>query len=220
MSKLRVASFSISVDGFGAGPNQSLENPLGVGGLALHEWIFPTKTFQRVEGHGAGTTGIDDEFVARGFSNIGAWILGRNMFGPIRGGWHDTDWKGWWGDDPPYHTPVFVLTHHVREPLAMAGETTFYFITDGIHSALDRAMEAAKGRDVRLGGGVATIRQYLRERLIDEMHLAIAPVLLGSGESLLGGIDLPSLGYRVVEHAATQSATHVVIQKTGSIEAP
>lgn len=215
MSKLRVASFSISVDGFGAGPDQSLENPLGTGGLALHEWIFPTKTFQHMEGPGAGTTGIDDEFVARGFSNIGAWILGRNMFGPIRGPWRDTDWKGWWGNNPPYHTPVFILTHHVREPVAMDGGTTFYFITDGIHSALDRAKEAANGLDVRLGGGVATIRQYFQARLIDEMHLAIAPVLLGSGENLLAGIDLPSLGYRVVEHVASQSATHVVIQKTG-----
>ncbi len=215
MSKLRVASFSISIDGFGAGPDQSLENPLGASGMALHEWIFPTKTFRQIEGQGTGTTGIDDEFVARGFSNIGAWILGRNMFGPIRGRWPDADWKGWWGSNPPYHTPVFVLTHHVREPIAMDGGTTFYFVTDGIRSALDRATEAAKGADVRLGGGVATIRQYLRARLIDEMHLAIAPVLLGSGEYLLAGIDLPSLGYRIVEHVASESATHVVLQKSG-----
>ncbi len=215
MSKLRVASFSLSIDGFGAGLNQSLENPLGAGGLALHEWIFATKTFQHIEGLDGGATGTDDEFVARGFRNVGAWILGRNMFGPIRGPWLDTDWKGWWGNNPPYHTSVFVLTHHEREPLVMDGGTTFYFITDGIHSALDRAKEAAKGSDVRLGGGAATIRQYLRERLIDEMHLAIAPVLLGSGESLLAGIDLPSLGYRIVEHVATPNATHVVLQKTG-----
>jgi dihydrofolate reductase len=214
MSKLRVASFSISIDGFGAGPDQSLENPLGVGGPALHEWLYPTKTFQHMQGHGAGAAGIDDDFAARGFSHIGAWILGRNMFGPIRGPWHDTEWKGWWGNNPPYHTPVFILTHHMREPVAMEGGTTFYFITDGIHSALDRAKDAAKGLDVRLGGGVATIRQYLRARLIDEMHLAIAPVLLGSGESLLADIDLPSLGYRIVEHVATQNATHVVLQKT------
>ncbi len=215
MSKLRVACFSISVDGFGAGPEQSLENPLGAGGMAVHEWIFATKTFQQLEGQCAGATGIDDDFVARGFNNIGAWILGRNMFGPIRGGWPDREWKGWWGDNPPYHTPVFILTHHGREPLAMEGGTTFYFVTDGIHSALDRAKEAAKGLDVRLGGGAATIRQYLRARLIDEMHFAIAPVLVGSGENLLAGIDLPSLGYRIVEQVATQNATHVVVQKTG-----
>jgi dihydrofolate reductase len=203
----------MSVDGFGAGLNQSLENPLGAGGLALHEWILATKTFQRMEGSGAGTTGIDDDFAARGFSHIGAWILGRNMFGPIRGRWPDADWTGWWGSNPPYHTPVFILTHHARDPVVMEGGTTFYFVTDGIYSALDRAKEAAKDLDVRLGGGVATIRQYLQARLIDEMHLAIAPVLLGSGESLWADIDLPSLGYRIVEHVATQSVTHVVLQK-------
>jgi dihydrofolate reductase len=214
MSQLRVHSFSISVDGFGAGPEQSLENPLGVGGPGLHEWIVQTQTFQHLYGNGGGTTGSDDDFVARGFRNIGAWILGRNMFGPIRGPWHDTDWKGWWGDNPPYHTPVFILTHQARESIVMDGGTTFHFVTDGIHSALERALEAAKGLDVRLGGGAATIRQYLRARLIDEMHFAIAPVLLGSGESLLADIDMPSLGYRIVEHVATQSATHVVVKKT------
>lgn len=211
MSKLRVASFSISIDGFGAGPNQSLEQPLGVGGEALHDWFVPTRTFQRVHGNDVGTTGTDDDFAARGFRNIGAWILGRNMFGPIRGPWPDDGWKGWWGDNPPYHTPVFVLTHHAREPIAMEGGTTFHFVTDGIHAALERARAAAGGLDVRLGGGAATIQQYLRARLVDEMHIAIAPVLLGAGERLFAGIDLPALGYRCIEHAATEKATHVVI---------
>lgn len=215
MSKLRVQSFSISIDGFGAGPDQSLANPLGVGGLGLHEWAVRTRTFQQRFGKVGGATGVDDDFVARGFENLGAWILGRNMFGPIRGPWPDTNWKGWWGDDPPYHTPVFVLTNYAREPLVMEGGTTFHFVTDGIHSALERAMDAANGLDVRLGGGIATIRQYLRAKLIDEMHLAIAPVLLGSGEDLLVDIDLPSLGYRIVEHVPTQNATHVVLRKIG-----
>ena len=215
MSKLRVQNFSISIDGFGAGPNQSLENPLGIGGLALHNWVFPTRTFQQMFGNGGGTTGIDNDFAARGFSNIGTWILGRNMFGPIRGPWPDTNWKGWWGDNPPYHTPVFVLTNHARESIVMDGGTTFHFVTDGIHSALERATEAANGLDIRLGGGVATIRQYLRAGLVDEMHAAIAPVLLGSGESLFADIDMPSLGYRCVEHVPTQNATHVVLKKTG-----
>lgn len=213
MSKLRVQSFSISLDGFGAGPDQSLEHPLGVGGLALHEWVFPTRTFQRMHGDGEGVTGIDDDFAARGFSNIGAWILGRNMFGPIRGPWPDADWKGWWGDTPPYHTPVFVLTHHARESIAMNGGTTFHFVTDGIHRALERAVEAANGQDVRLGGGVATIRQYLRAGLVDELHLAVSPVLLGSGENLLADINMPALGYRCTEHAASRLATHVILKK-------
>ena len=213
MSKLRV-SLSISIDGYGAGPDQSLENPLGVGGEALHEWVVSTQTFQQMSGNGGGTTGIDDEFAARGFSNIGAWILGRNMFGPIRGPWASTDWRGWWGNNPPYHTPVFVLTHHARDSIVMDGGTTFHFVTDGIYGALERAVDGANGLDVRLGGGVATIRQYLRAKLVDEMHLAIAPVLLGSGESLFTDIDMPSLGYRIIEHVATQSATHVVLKKS------
>jgi dihydrofolate reductase len=213
MSKLRVQSFSIAIDGFGAGPEQSLANPIGVGGLALHEWVFPTRTFQRMFGNDGGTTGIDDDFAARGFSNIGAWILGRNMFGPIRGPWPDTSWKGWWGDNPPYHTPVFVLTHHAREPLSMEGGTTFHFVTGGIHRALERARDAANGRDVRLGGGVATIRQYLRAGLIDEMHLAVVPVLLGAGENLFAGIDAPSLGYRCVEHVPSERVIHVVLRR-------
>jgi dihydrofolate reductase len=215
MSKLRVESFTISLDGYGAGPNQSLQNPLGVGGESLHEWAFATRTFQeRVLGKEGGATGIDDDFAARGFRNVGAWILGRNMFGPIRGPWPDDEWKGWWGENPPYHTRVYVLTHQAREPVSMDGGTTFHFVTDGIHRALELARNAASGLDVRIGGGVATIRQYLRARLIDEMHIAIAPVLLGSGENLLSGIDLPLLGYRCVEHVPTQRATHVVIRKS------
>jgi dihydrofolate reductase len=216
MSKLRVQSFSLSLDGFGAGPNQSLENPLGTGGLALHEWAIATRTFQQLFGNDGGTTGIDDDYIARGFSNIGAWVLGRNMFGPIRGPWPDTSWKGWWGDTPPYHTPVYILTHHAREPVTMEGGTTFHFVTEGIHSALQRATEAANGQDVRLGGGVATIQQYLRAGLVDELHLAIAPVLLGSGERFFSDIDMLSQGYECVEHVGTANATHVVLKKTGS----
>lgn len=214
MSRLRVESFAVSLDGFGAGPNQSVANPLGVGGTALHEWAFPTRTFQaRVLHSEGGATGTDDDFVARGFRNVGAWILGRNMFGPIRGPWSDDTWRGWWGDDPPYHTPVFVLTHHAREPISMAGGTTFHFVTDGIHRALERATDAANGLDVRVGGGVATVRQYLRARLIDEMHIVIAPMFLGAGETFFADIDLPSLGYACVTHESTQRATHVVIRK-------
>jgi dihydrofolate reductase len=214
MPKLRVQCFSISLDGYGAGPNQDLQNPLGVGGIGLHEWILPTRTLQKMLfGSDTGSTGIDEDFAARGVANIGAWILGRNMFGPIRGPWPDDTWKGWWGDTPPYHVPVFVLTHHPRASITMAGGTTFHFVTDGIEAALKRATEAANGKDVRLGGGVATIRDYLQARLIDEMHFAISPVLLGSGEHLLGGLDLPALGYQRSEHVPTESATHVVITK-------
>ena len=213
MTKLRVQSFSISLDGFGAGPHQDLDNPLGVGGKALHEWAFATRTFQQMFGTDGGTTGIDDDFAARGFNNIGAWILGRNMFGPIRGPWPDDTWKGWWGDNPPYHTPVFVLTHHPRPSITMAGGTTFHFVTDGIHAALQRAADAAKGQDIRLGGGVATIQQYLRAGLVDELHLAISPILLGSGEHLLAGIDLPKLGYQCTGHVPTPNATHVTVSK-------
>jgi dihydrofolate reductase len=217
MPRLRVHCIGVSVDGFSAGPDQSLENPLGVGGPALMQWFFPTRTFQSMHGDpAAGTTGIDDDFAARSFHNIGAWILGRNMFGPVRGPWPDDSWKGWWGDDPPYHVPTFVLTHHAREPLIMAGGTTFYFVTGGIHEALRLAREAAGGKDVRVGGGVATIRQYLQESLIDEMHLACSPVLLGSGESLFEGINLPALGYRVTSHVASESVTHLQIAKTAS----
>ncbi|HEX4321913.1 MAG TPA: dihydrofolate reductase family protein [Acidobacteriaceae bacterium] len=213
MSKLRVHSFGVSIDGFGAGPHQDLENPLGVGGPALFQWFFPTRTFQAMQGGEGGTTGLDDDFAVRGFDNIGAWILGRNMFGPIRGPWPDDSWKGWWGDEPPYHTPVFVLTHHPREPLVMAGGTTFHFITGGIHDALDEAREAAGSKDIRVGGGASTIRQYLQASLIDEMHLACSPVLLGSGESLFAGLNLPALGYEVTSHTASTNATHVTIAK-------
>lgn len=215
MGKLRVASFTISIDGYGAGPAQSLENPLGIGGETLHEWFLPTATFQqRVMGKNIGTTGVDNDFAVRGFTNIGAWILGRNMFGPIRGPWPDNSWKGWWGKNPPYHTDVFVLTHHPRESLAMEGGTTFHFVTSGIHAALDLAREAANGLDIRLGGGVATIQQYLRARLIDELHIAIAPVLLGSGEHLFSGIDLLSLGYRCAEHIGTPKAMHIILSRS------
>jgi len=214
MQKLRVASFAISVDGYGAGPNQSLENPLGVGGEELHKWFFPTQTFQKnVLGKNEGTTGIDNDFAVKGFENIGAWILGRNMFGPIRGPWPDENWKGWWGDNPPYHVPVFVLTNHARKPIEMEGGTTFYFVTDGIHTALKRVFEAAKGKDVRIGGGVNVIRQYLKEKLIDELHLVISPVFLGSGENLFSDINLLSLGYKCTEHVPSDKATHLIIKK-------
>ena len=215
MAKLRVHAFSISLDGYGAGPAQSRENPLGVGGEELHEWMFPTRTFQQLQGQEGGTTGVDDELTRRGFENVGAWILGRNMFAPSRGAWPDDGWKGWWGDNPPYHGPVFVLTHHPREPIPMEGGTTFHFVTDGAHAALQRALEAAGGRDVRIVGGVGTIRQYLTAGLIDEMHLAISPILLGSGEHLLAGIDASELGYKVAQHIPTAGATHVVLTKRG-----
>ena len=214
MSRLRVHAFGTSLDGYGAGPEQGLEHPLGKGGAALHEWFYPTRTFQRMFGKG-GATGLDDDFAARGFDNIGAWILGRNMFGPVRGPWPDESWRGWWGESPPYHVPVFVLTHHERRPLEMDGGTIFHFVTGGIGEALERAREAAGERDVRVGGGTATIRQYLEARLIDEMHYAVSPVLLGSGEALFAGLDLPALGYRVREHVASEKALHVVLARGG-----
>jgi dihydrofolate reductase len=213
MAKLRVHTFSISLDGYGAGPNQGLDNPLGVGGEALHEWAVATRTFQQMRGRDGGTTDVDDDFVARGFANIGAWIMGRNMFGPVRGPWPDDTWKGWWGDNPPYHAPVFVLTHNPRASIVIDGDTTFHFVTDGILAALERASEAAKGQDIRLGGGVATIQQYLRAGLVDEMHLAISPILLGSGEHLLAGIDIVKLGYQCTEHVPSTNATHVILTK-------
>jgi dihydrofolate reductase len=214
MSQLRVHGFSLSLDGYAAGPGQDLEHPLGVGGTQLHEWVFPTRTFQAMFGGGNGTTGIDDDFAARGIEGIGAWILGRNMFGPPRGPWTDNAWKGWWGDNPPYHTPVFVLSHHARQPIEMAGGTTFHFVTDGIHAALQRAQQAAGTRDVRIGGGPATIRQYLKAGLVDSMHLAISPVVLGRGESLLAELDLVQLGYRCSEHTSSAAAMHVVLRKS------
>jgi len=214
MTRVRVNGFSISLDGYGAGPHQDLNNPLGVGGMDLHQWFFPTRTFQQnILGADGGTTGIDDDFAARGFLNVGAWILGRNMFGPIRGAWPNLDWKGWWGDTPPYHVPTFVLTHHARAPLEMAGGTTFHFVTGGIHEALDRARDAANGKDVRIGGGANTIQQYLHAGLIDELHLAISPVLLGGGERLFEGIDARGLGYECVEFVASEKATHVLLRR-------
>jgi len=216
MGKLRVASISLSVDGFGAGPDQDIDHPLGVAGLAIFKWAFATRTFTRMHGGEGGTTGIDDQFAARGFEGVGAWIIGRNMFGPVRGPWPDEAWKGWWGDTPPYHVPVFVLTHFARPPLEMAGGTVFHFVTDGIHGALAHAREAAKGQDVRVGGGMATIRSYLTAGLVDEMHVAIAPALLGTGEALFAGIDLVKLGYRCSEHVGTPDATHIVMTRAGS----
>lgn len=215
MSKLRVHTFAVSLDGYGAGPDQGLENPLGRGGEALHEWFFPTRTFQRMQGNQDGTTGTDDRFAARGLENIGAWIIGRNMFSPVRGPWADESWRGWWGENPPYHVPVFVLTHHARPPLEMQGGTVFHFVTDGIEAALRRATDAARGRDVRVGGGVATVRQYLTAGLIDEMQITLAPLVLGGGESLWAGLDLPALGYRLTEHVPSEKATHVVFSKAG-----
>ena len=215
MSQLRVASFTISLDGYGAGPDQSLENPLGAGGEELHGWLVATRTFARLSRKEGGSTGLDDDFAARGFENVGAWIMGRNMFGPVRGPWPDESWRGWWGTNPPYHCPVFVLTHHPRAPLSMEGGTTFHFVTGGIHETLERAVDAAGGKEVRLGGGVSTVRQYLRDGLVDELHLAVSPILLGSGEHLLAGIDLPRLGYRCAEHVATPAATHYVLAKAG-----
>jgi dihydrofolate reductase len=212
MPRLLVNAFSISLDGYGAGPDQGLDNPLGRGGESLHEWLFPTRTFQRMSGKD-GTTGLDDDFAARGFVNVGAWIIGRNMFGPVRGAWPDHSWKGWWGDNPPYHVPVFVLTHYPRPPLEMDGGTTFHFVTDGPAAALRRATEAAGGRDVRIGGGAAAIRQYLLARLIDEMHFVISPLLLGGGEPLFAGLDLPGLGYAVTGNVPSAQATHVTLAK-------
>lgn len=213
MTKVRVQSFALSIDGFGAGPNQDLQNPLGVNGPELMDWFFHTRSWREMHGQEGGENGVDNEIAAQGLSGMGAWILGRNMFGPIRGPWPDDSWKGWWGEEPPYHTPVFVLTHHERAPLKMKGGTEFHFVTDGIQTALERAVAAANGRDVRIGGGAATIRQFLRARLIDELHLAMRPVLLGSGEHLLRDIDLRALGYRCTNSVAGERATHVFLSK-------
>ncbi len=211
MAKVRVAGFSISLDGFGAGPDQSLENPLGKRGLELHEWLFGTRMFRTMIGQDGGSDGVDEAYAHRSMDGFGAFILGRNMFGPIRGEWPDDSWKGWWDDNPPYHAPTYILTHHPREPIVMEGGTVFHFVTDGIHAALERAREAAGTRDVKIGGGVSTVRQYLQAGLIDELHFALSPILLGSGEAMFAGLDLPALGYRVVETTPTDLATHVVI---------
>lgn len=219
MSKLKVLCFGTSIDGYGAGPDQSMENPLGVGGPGLHEWFFPTKVFQEMHGERTagsapeGTTGTDNDFALKGFQNIGAWILGRNMFAPTRGPWEDLSWKGWWGETPPYHCPVYILTHHARPSIEMKGGTTFHFVTDGIESALKQAKAGANGKDIRIGGGANTIRQYLNAKLIDEMHIAVSPTLLGSGESLFSGLNLVTLGYRCTQFVPTQKAAHLVIEK-------
>jgi dihydrofolate reductase len=213
MSKVRVASFSVSLDGFGAGAQQDLQNPLGVRGLEIFAWFFQTEVWKKMHGESGGGRGVDNDFALRAFDNVGAWILGRNMFGPVRGPWPDEAWKGWWGEEPPYHTPVFVLTHHARALLEMKGGTTFHFVTDGIESALKQAKEAGRGKDVRIGGGVATIRQYLTAGLIDEMHLAMSPVLMGEGETLFAGINLHELGFVVERVVAGENATHLLIRR-------
>ena len=213
MPKLRVLSFALSLDGYGAGPNQDLEHPLGVNGHDMMQWFFPTRTWRRMQGQDGGETGVDDAMAAAGFEGIGAWILGRNMFGPVRGPWPDESWKGWWGDEPPYRVPAFVLTHYSRPPLAMRGGTEFRFVTGGIHDALAQAKAAAGGRDVRLGGGVATVREYLRAALVDDLHLAVGPVLLGAGEHLMHGLDLRALGYECTKQVAGERATHVFLRK-------
>ncbi len=213
MTKVRVGGFSISLDGFGAGPEQSLENPLGKRGRELHEWMFGTRMFRTMIGKDGGSDGVDQAYAHRSMEGFGAFILGRNMFGPAGDNWGGPDWKGWWGDNPPYHAPTFVLTHHPRDPIEMDGGTTFIFVTDGIEAALEKARLAAKGRDVKIGGGVETVRQYLRAGLIDELHIALSPVVLGQGEAIFAGIDLPALGYRVTEHQATDHATHIVLSR-------
>lgn len=212
MTRVRVEGFAMSLDGYGAGRDQGVDNPLGVGGLDLHDWLVTTRSWRQMHGKDGGAVGIDDDFAARSAKNVGAWILGRNMFGPIRGPWPDTNWKGWWGDDPPYHAPVFILTHHPRPPIQMEGNTTFRFVTGGIHEALDQARKAADGMDVQIGGGPNTIQQYLRAGLIDELHVAIAPVLLGGGERLFEGVDLRALGYECVQFVGSEKATHVVLR--------
>jgi dihydrofolate reductase len=213
LSIVKVAAFSVSLDGYGAGPDQSREKPLGTRGEELHNWVFPTRMFQKMYGKGEGTEGTDNDFAEKSFENLGAWIMGRNMFGPIRGPWRDGEWKGWWGENPPYHVPVFVLTNHPREPLSMEGGTVFYFVTDGIESALNQARKAANGKDIRIGGGTSTVRQYLEAGHIDEMHLAVSPVFLGCGENLFTGIDLPKLGFTEIQTVYGKAAAHVTMKK-------
>jgi dihydrofolate reductase len=216
MAKVRVSGFSLSLDGFGAGPEQSLNDPMGKRGMELHQWALGTQTFQAMFGKGGGSTGVDNTYAARAMSGFGAFILGRNMFGPVRGDWPDDSWKGWWGNNPPYHTPTFILTHYARDPIVMEGGTTFHFVTEGIEAALEKARMAAGEQDVKIGGGVSTVRQYLQAGLIDELHVAVAPVVLGRGEAMFRDIDLPGLGFRVTEHVATEFATHVVLGKAES----
>lgn len=213
MSKVKVAAFTISLDGYGAGANQTLESPMGTHAGELHRWFLPTKVFQQMQGKNEGTENTDNEFAEKSFENIGAWILGRNMFGPVRGPWPDDSWKGWWGENPPYHVPVFVLTHHPREPLTMKGGTVFHFITDGVASALEKAKKAANGKDIRIGGGVSTVHQFLEAGYIDEMHIAVSPVLLGAGENFFAGIDLRKLGFTVTKTVHSENATHLIFTK-------
>jgi dihydrofolate reductase len=213
MSKLVVRNFAVSVDGFAAGPHQDLEHPLGVRGTELMEWVFATRAWRAMHGEEGGESGVDHRVAEQGFDGIGAWIIGRNMFGPVRGPWPDESWRGWWGEEPPYHVPVFVLTHHARPALRMKGDTEFHFITDGIHSALERARNAAGGRDIRLGGGALTIRQYLSERLVDELDLALRPILLGAGERLFQGIDLRALGYECTGSVTGERAVHLTVRR-------
>ena len=213
MAKVRVLSFGMSIDGYSAGANQDVEHPLGVNGPELFEWFFQTRVWREMHGLDGGDTGIDNGVAAQAFENIGAWILGRNMFGPVRGPWPDDSWKGWWGDNPPYHVPAFVLTHHTRPSITMEGGTVFHFVTDGIQAALDRAKAVAAGRDVRIGGGVGTIRQFLQARLIDDLHIAVAPVLLGTGEALFAGLDMRALGYECHRSVAGERATHMFLRK-------
>ena len=215
MTKVRVAGFSLSIDGFGAGCDQNLNDPLGKRGMELHQWIFGTRMFRAMIGECGGSDGIDGDFATRSMTGFGAFILGRNMFGPVRGDWPDESWKGWWGDDPPYHAPTFILTHYPRAPIVMEGGTTFHFVTNGIVSALKEAKAVAGGKDVKIGGGVSTVRQYLAAGLIDEMHLAIAPVVLGAGEAMFAGLDLPALGFHVTERATSEFATHIVLGRQG-----
>jgi dihydrofolate reductase len=213
--KLRVHNFSVSLDGYAAGSDQSLDNPLGIGGEELHNWMFATRTFHKIFGKEGGDEGADDRFAAAGEVGLGATIMGRNMFGPIRGDWTDEEWRGWWGDNPPYHHPTFVLTHHPHASITMEGGTVFHFVTDGIEVALERAYEAADGEDVRLGGGVSVIQQYLRAGLVDEMHLAYSPLLLGSGERLWENLDQAPDGYEIAEFVGTPAALHVRFVRKG-----
>ena len=214
MPRVRVSSFAITTDGFSAGPRQDLHNPLGVNGMEMMQWFLGTRTWRASHGQEGGETGIDDRIAGEGLAGIGAWILGRNMFGPVRGPWPDDSWRGWWGEEPPYHVPTFVLTHHKREPLVMKGGTTFYFVTEGIHSALEQAKAVAGDRDIRVGGGASTVRQFLRERLLDEVHLAVRPVVLGEGERVFDGIDVRALGYRATRHVMGERALHVYLEKS------
>jgi dihydrofolate reductase len=213
MSKLRVDCFAVSIDGFSAGPGQDIDNPVGIGGIPLVRWIFATRIHRELQGQDGGETGLENDIVAQGFVGVGAWIAGRNMFGPIRGPWLDDEWKGWWGDTPVFHAPVFVLTNYAREPIVMQGGTTFYFVTDGIHAALEKAKEAANGQDVRIGGGVSTVRQYLQAGLVDELHLVLAPALIGAGERLFDDLNLPALGFEVKDHKSSGDRTHVWLTK-------